>query len=142
MKKTFIIICIMLITVSSVFAGCGKKKDENNETNSATENVNTQNAAASLADSQYVGTWKAVRAEFGGKEVKVEEVMENGFNVTFNADGTASVTSDDGDESAGNWTETSEGVSIKGNEMDMTFKNADGSLVFELFGAHIYFEKQ
>ena len=135
MKKAFVVLCVMLMTVSCVFCGCGKKKDEGGSTTAA------QSTAASVAESQYAGTWKAVRAELMGKEADIKEALGDDLILTLNADGTCSLISAE-EESTGKWSETSDGVKLTGDDMNMTLKSENGQLAIDLFGFHIYFEKQ
>ena len=139
MKKVFVILCVMLMTVSCVFCGCGKKKDENGS-NTETQTAQ-QSTAAGVAESQYVGTWTAVKAELMGKEADLKEALGDELTLELNADGTASLKSSE-EESTGNWSETSEGVKLTGTDMNMTLKNENGQLAIDLFGFHIYFDKQ
>ena len=135
MKKAFVVLCVMLMTVSCVFCGCGKKKDEGGS------NTATQSTVASVAESQYVGTWKAVKAELMGKEADLKEALGDDLTLTLNADGTCSLISAD-DESTGKWSETSDGVKLDGKDLNTTLKSENGQLAIDLFGFHIYFEKQ
>ena len=135
MKKAFIVLCVMLMTVSCIFCGCSKKKDDGGNT------TTTQSTAASVAESQYVGTWKAVRAELLGKEADLREALEEDLVMVLNADGTASLISGE-EESTGNWSETSDGVKLTGTDMNTSLKNVNGQLTIEMFGFNIYFDKQ
>ena len=135
MKKVFVILCVMLMTVSCVFCGCGKKKEDDGGTPAA------QSTAASVAESQYVGTWTAVKAELMGKEADLKEALGDELTLELNADGTASLKSSE-EESTGNWSETSDGVKLTGTDMNMTLKNENGQLAMDLLGFHVYFEKQ
>ena len=138
MKKVFVILCVMLMTVSCVFCGCGKKKEDDGGTPAA---QSSQNTAASVAESRYVGTWTAVKAELMGKEADLKEALGDELTLELNADGTASLKSSE-HESTGNWSETSEGVKLTGTDMNMTLKNENGQLAMDLLGFHVYFEKQ
>ena len=135
MKKAFIVLCVMLMTVSCIFCGCSKKNDDGGNT------TTTQSTAASVAESQYVGTWKAVRAELLGKEADLREALEEDLVMVLNADGTASLISGE-EESTGNWSETSDGVKLTGTDMNTSLKNVNGQLTIEMFGFNIYFDKQ
>lgn len=132
MKKAFAILFVMLLTISCVFCGCSKKKDDNNNNNAA----GTEQSA-----SQYIGTWKATKAEFKGEEVDISEVVETDFIVVLKEDGTADVSSDDG-ESTAKWSETSKGLKVKGDNINLDLSPKDDMLVMELFGFYLYFEKQ
>ena len=138
MKKVFVILCVMLMTVSCVFCGCGKKKEDDGGPPAA---QSSQNTAASVAESQYVGTWTAVKAELMGKEADLKEALGDELTLELNADGTASLKSSE-EESTGNWSETSDGVKLTGTDMNMTLKNENGQLAMDLLGFHVYFEKQ
>ena len=100
------------------------------------------NATTPSADSQYIGTWEASSAEFQGEAQDVKEALD-GKTITLelNGDGTASVLSDE-DTTKANWYETSEGVKIKGDDIDMELKSTDGKLSFNLLGVTIFFEKK
>ena len=127
MKKVFVILCVMLMTVSCVFCGCGKKKEDDGGTPAA---QSAQSTAASVAESRYVGTWTAVKAELMGKEADLKEALGDELTLELNADGT------------GNWSETSDGVKLTGTDMNMTLKNENGQLAMDLLGFRVYFEKQ
>ena len=138
MKKVFVILCVMLMTVSCVSCGCGKQKEDDGGTPAA---QSAQNTAASVAESQYVGTWTAVKAELMGKEADLKEALGDELTLELNADGTASLKSSE-EESTGNWSETSEGVKLTGTDMNMTLKNENGQLAIDLLGFRVYFDKQ
>ena len=135
MKKAFVVLCVMLMTVSCIFCGCGKKKEDGGS------GTTTQSTVASVDKSQYVGTWNAVRAELLGKESDLKDALEDDLVMILNEDGTASLISGD-DESTGKWAVTSDGIKLTGEDMNTTLKNENGQLAIDLFGFHIYFEKQ
>lgn len=93
---------------------------------------------AKFKDSQYLGTWKGTTAEYAGLEMSVDEIVGE-TTVTFEADGSCTVSSD-GDSESGSWEETDTGVSIDGGDLEMTL--TDGKLVMTMDGVTIYFEKQ
>lgn len=127
MKKVLMILCAMVLSLSCfALAGCGSGGSGD----------------APPADSQYIGTWKAVSAEFKGEEADIDEVL-NGqdFIITLNDDGTATVSSSDtnGD---GTWSETDKGFKVTGDDIDMEFEVTDGVGTFSILGVNLRFEKQ
>lgn len=129
MKKRLIaIMCCVALALSCVaIAGCGGSGGGSD---------------VDLSDSAYVGTWKATKATFQGEEVAAEEVFTSGdLILLLNADGTAEL-SEGTDKSTGNWSEADGGVKVKGDDINMTFKDTDGVLEGEVIGMHIFFEKQ
>ena len=94
--------------------------------------------------SEYVGTWKATKGIFKDEEVDVIEVLEDDFIIVCNEDGTATISSEDGEEAA-KWFDTDEGLRVQGvdTETDMKFKDTeDGNLDISIFGVHLILEKQ
>ena len=101
-----------------------------------------EESAVRRGDNAYVGTWKAVKVVFRGEESPAEEVFENGdFILVLNADGTAEVSAE-GEKSTANWSETQNGIKLKGDEINVEATNADGLLEMEVIGVHMFFEKQ
>lgn len=125
MKKIISILCAAAIVVSLfALAGCGGSKEI-------------------PADSVYIGTWKAVRAEIMGEEASLEEELEGGDWVfTLKADGTIEQTYD-GKTESGVWSITDKGVKAKidGAKSSIKFTYEDNQLVTKII-ANIYFEKQ
>ncbi len=121
-KKTFIIVLVMVMTVSLALVGCGSK--------------------GVPADSRYIGTWEATGAEFKGEAVDLNEALNNDvFIVTLDADGTCKVVSG-ADVSTGSWSETGSGVKLKGDDLNMTLKDKDGSLALTILGFTITLDKK
>ncbi|MBQ6265071.1 MAG: hypothetical protein IJK60_06440 [Clostridia bacterium] len=74
MKKALALICVLALAVSLVaLAGCGTKKP-----------------GVIPADSNYIGKWTAVSAEFKGESQNPEEVFGGEYTLELNADGTGS----------------------------------------------------
>ena len=126
MKKTLAILLIMILAFSCVMlSGCGGSSD-----------------STPPADSQYIGTWGPTKAIFKGEETDINEVLEESeyFTITLNADGSAVLVSSE-ETTEGNWSETKEGFKIKGDDLNMKFKNEDGVISFSLLGVDLVFEK-
>lgn len=116
----------MAALVVSLFAlvGCGGKKEI-------------------PADSIYIGTWKAVRAEIMGEEASLEDELEGGdWIFTLKADGTVEQTYE-GKTETGVWSITEDGVKVKieGSKKSLKFTYEDNQLVTKII-ANLYFEKQ
>ena len=130
MKKLFMILCVMVMSLAFVsLTGCG-----GSDSGDAGE--------APAADSPYIGSWIATSAEFNDEEVDLAEALEEGdYIIVLNEDGTAS--SSYGDENTtGNWTVTDNGVKLRGDDMKMDLVDeGDGTVSTEIFGFKMYFEK-
>ena len=124
MKKAIGILGVaVILTVCLLLAGCGDKGGEVSP------------------DSQYIGTWQAVKAEFKGDEVDIHEVLTEEFVFTLNQDGTA-VVNTEGQEHQAPWTETNSEVRISSDDINLTLKKNEGYLTMSILGVTIYFEKQ
>lgn len=128
MKKKFLaLVCSLAMVFACVLlVGCGGNSGGGN---------------ADLSDSKYVGTWVGKSASFMGEESPMEEVSEEGYVLLLNADGTATFTSGD-DEAVANWSETGKGIKLKGDDLNIEFKDKDGGLEAKIIGVQLYFEKQ
>lgn len=125
-KLISIISCMFLALACVILVGCGK-------------GGNPQ--PTDMSGSAYVGTWKADHATLAGEAVSLEEIVDGEMILELNADGTAKLSSAP-DVSEGVWSETSKGVKIKGEDIDMEFENKDGGLEANVLGVHILFVKQ
>lgn len=127
MKKHLSAIFAVLFAVCCLtLVACGGSKDA---------------GSAPSADSKYIGTWKAVKAEAAGKEASMEEVLKGGsFILELKEDGSAVVTTDKTE--TGTWTEKSDGIHVAAGETNSDFKAQDDKLVLDVFIAKITFEKQ
>ena len=127
--RVIAIMCCVALALSCVaIAGCGGNGGSSE--------------AADLSNSAYVGTWKATKATFQGEEVAIEEVLTDGdFILVLKEDGSVDVNAV-GEESTAVWSETSDGIKVKGDEINTTFKDADGMLETDIIGMHLFFEKQ
>ena len=124
MKKIFSILMVMAVAVSILaLAGCGGSKEI-------------------PADSVYIGTWKAVRAELLGEEATLDEVLEGEWIITLKADGTLEQNSES-ETSTGVWSITGNGIRVKidGAKSAMKFTYKDNALSTKV-AATFYFEKQ
>lgn len=124
MKKFISILCVMAFAVSLLaLAGCGGSKEI-------------------PADSQYIGTWKAVRAELMGEKAEMSEVLDGDWIITLKADGTAEQQSSD-ESGAGVWSITKNGIKVKLDDaksaMKFTYENNELS---SKLVATFFFEKQ
>ena len=94
-----------------------------------------------LTNSQYLGTWKATGAKFKGEDVDIKEALTSGdFIVTLNGDGTATLDSPDGVSNA-NWKETSKGVKLKGDDVNVKMKWLGDSFDVSIIGFHLILTK-
>lgn len=126
MKKLSSIFCAMAIALACVLlVGCGAKGD----------------APKDMTGNAYVGTWKAVHADFVGQEMPVDEAMGGELILTLNADGTVTLAGAD-DVSEGTWTESNGVIKTKGNDLNIELKDQDGRLATDVIGVHIEFERQ
>ena len=123
MKKVVSILCICLLAISCcALAGC------------------TDKPAAIPADSSYIGTWTAVRAELKGVETDMKDALDGDkFIVILNQDGTACVENTEQTSSA-NWKITKDGVELTG-ETDLSFQTVGKQLKSNILGVTIYFDK-
>ena len=125
MKKNLMLL-VLLVLACAVLSGC-----ENG------------GSAVIPEDSPYIGTWEAVRADFKGEEMPIEEAVGDVFIFTLNADGTAQITSDGADQ-PGTWKITGTGININvnGAKSDTKYTAKDDTLVLGMFGVNIYFTKK
>lgn len=124
MKKSLVIVLILMLVLSCVvFAGCGEGNN------------------APAADSKYIGTWQAVKATFMGEESDMSEVLGGDeLKLILNADGTGTLESSE-ETSEFTWSETSDGFKVKGDDVDMKFKDEDGVVSSSMLGVDLIFEK-
>lgn len=125
-KVISIISCMFLALACVILVGCGKKDIPQ---------------PTDMSSSAYVGTWKADHASLGDEVVSLEEIVDGEMILELKADGTATLSSSP-DVSEGVWSETSKGVKVKGEEIDMEFENKDGDLEANVLGVHIVFVMQ
>ena len=123
MKKfiTIILSTLMIVTCLSLTACSGNGKKPS-------------------ADSQYIGTWKATKAEILGESADLSEVLSADYTVELKADGTAVVSYKTSDN--GTWTENSKGIHVTAGETDADFKVDGNTLYISFLGAKVIFEKQ
>ena len=135
MKKTILILFVMIIAASCfALTGCGGSSDDGS---AAAEEV-------SAPVSEYVGTWKAVSVELKDKKADLDEALEEDFIIVLNEDGTAKISSEDGQEEA-KWFENDKGFRVQGvdSETDLKInKDKNGRMVLSFVGVHLVFEKQ
>ena len=135
MKKTILILFVMIIAASCfALTGCGGSSDDGS---AAAEE-------ASAPVSEYVGTWKAVSVELKDKKADLDEALEEDFIIVLNEDGTAKISSEDGQEEA-KWFENDKGFRVQGvdSETDLKInKDKNGRMVLSFVGVHLVFEKQ
>ena len=119
MKRITAILACLLVLVSCVaLAGCGKQD---------------------LTNSKYLGTWVATKATLLDQESPIDEAVPGGMTIKLNPDGTAVVSSEDGDSNC-TWKETSKGIKLKGDVK--TKATAEGEeLVMKIIGLHLHFVK-
>ena len=75
-----------------------------------------------MSGSEYLGKWKATKAEYAGIEVGVDTVFDE-FHFTLQDNGKVKLNVN-GDETTGKWDETENGISI---EDEMEFQKLDDS---------------
>ena len=135
MKKTILILFVMIIAASCfALTGCGGSSDDGS---AAAEE-------SSAPVSEYVGTWKAVSVELKDKKADLDEALEEDFIIVLNEDGTAKISSEDGQEEA-KWFENDKGFRVQGvdSETDLKInKDKNGRMVLSFVGVHLVFEKQ
>lgn len=123
-KRSIAILCSLVIALSCVLlAGCGGGGN------------------ADVSESKYVGTWKAVSLSAFGEEDNADEVFDAELILVLNADGTAEFTSD-GETATATWSETSDGFKIKGDDVNLKFKEVEGGVEASILGVGILFEQQ
>lgn len=97
--------------------------------------------SSKFANSKYLGTWEAYQGEYQGITLDAKDIYEE-FSITFNDDGTFSVTLN-GDTEKGNWEEKDGKAILKDSETTMTVElNDDGYLVVEESGVTLLFKKK
>ena len=124
MKRIIAVLCVAALAVSLLaLAGCGSSKEI-------------------PADSVYIGTWKAVRAEIMGEEASLADELDGDWIFTLKADGTIEQTYEGGTDT-GVWSITSKGIKVKidGAKSAMKFTMENDELMTKII-ANIYFAKQ
>ncbi|MDO4869824.1 MAG: hypothetical protein Q4A65_06060 [Bacillota bacterium] len=122
--RTFIAICLAMVMVFAMcLSGCG-----------------SDTGAEKYADSEYVGTWAATTCEYDGVEMDTKDVVGE-FTVTFNADGTCTVSIDDDPDNC-EWEPKDKGPAITDGKDGFEFTDHDGILTVEYMDVKINFEKQ
>ena len=91
---------------------------------------------ADLSDSKYVGTWEAQSINVGDESGEVEDQ----YLLTINADGTGTMTGDDGLNEF-TWTPIDGGFKTKG-DMKVTFKDDGDNIKARILIADLVFVKQ
>ena len=91
---------------------------------------------ADLSDSKYVGTWKAQSVNVGDDS----EELEDKYLLIINADGTGTMTGDDGLNEF-TWTPIDGGFKTKG-DMKVTFKDDGDNIKARILIADLIFVKQ
>ena len=127
MKRLNSIICYLALAVACVLLmGCGSKASKPQD----------------MSGSAYVGTYKAMRAEFLGQEASIEEVLEGKeLILQLNADGTGTLTTGE-DVSTGTWSEVSGGIKLQGDGFNMKIDDKGDFLETTVLGVTIQLEKQ
>ena len=87
--------------------------------------------------SEYLGKWKATKAEYAGIEVGVDTVFDE-FHFTLQDNGKVKLNVN-GDETTGKWDETENGISIE-DEMEFQ-KLDDNTLTYEVSGVTVHFAR-
>ena len=113
-KKLAVLIAV--ITAAMMLFGCGGKD---------------------MSESEYLGKWKATKAEYAGIEVGVDTVFDE-FHFTLQDNGKVKLNVN-GDETTGKWDETENGISI---EDEMEFQKLDDyTLTYEVSGVTVHFAR-
>ena len=92
----------------------------------------------SMADSPYVGTWKAVNASYSGIEMSVESIIGGEMTFELKADGKC-ILNVAGEEDSAEWTETEEGFKV---DDEVTFKVDGNTATMDYSGVTITLEKE
>ncbi|MBR0414478.1 MAG: hypothetical protein IJI67_05375 [Clostridia bacterium] len=123
MKRTISLLCVCLLVLSCLaLTGCDSK------------------SAEIPADSPYVGTWTAVKAEVNGVETDMKEALDGDkFIIILNQDGTASVENTE-ETSSSFWKITDNGVELTG-ESDMVLRPVGSQLQSTVVGVTFFFDK-
>ena len=90
-----------------------------------------------MSGSEYLGKWKATKAEYAGIEVGVDTVFDE-FHFTLQDNGKVKLNVN-GDETTGKWDETENGISIE-DEMEFQ-KLDDNTLTYEVSGVTVHFAR-
>ena len=126
MKKALAILCVLALAASLVvLAGCGTKKP-----------------GVIPADSNYIGKWTAVSAQFKGEAQDPNEVFGGDYTLELNADGTGSLISSD-DSGPLVWWITDDGIgtNVDNAKKDMKYKADGDKLVGKILGIEFTLEK-
>lgn len=92
------------------------------------------------SDSQFVGTWNAVKVEASGIEMTMDDIGMT-FSITFEKDGKVTATTNGESDGEGTWEEDGDTVTIESAGETSTGTLADGTLTLEISGVTFYLEK-
>ena len=126
MNKALTILCVIAIAVSLVaLAGCGAKKP-----------------GEIPADSNYIGKWTAVSAQFRGEAKDPNEVFGGEYTLELKADGTGTLRSTN-ESSPLVWWITKDGIgtNVDNAEKDMKYKADGDKLTGKIIGVEFTLEK-
>lgn len=122
-KRILALGCTLVLALCVLLVGCSSDKNTD------------------LSQSEYLGTWSADTVVVIDEEVTVQEVLGGDFILILNADGTADLTM--GEEHVlCNWNETSKGVKVKGDDVNIEFVSKDGGLEVDIIGVKFHLERQ
>ena len=123
MRKTIAVLCSLVLAVTCVLlVGCG-------------------GGNADVSESKYIGTWKATSLTVASESMDMDEILGGEWTIELRGDGTAVVITPDETLEA-TWSETSNGVKVKGDDINLSLKETDENLVGEVIGVGIIFERQ
>ncbi len=115
-KRLTALLCMMAFIATLVLTGCGGSSED-------------------LANSKYVGTWRAVSVEIAGES---GELSEN-YEITLKPDGTAVYTTDEG-TTTGKWKLTKDGFKTSG-ETKLSFTDDGDDILGKLLGTNLRFKR-
>lgn len=115
MKKKITIVTMILV-LCFAFVSCGK----------------------SMADSPYLGTWKATSASYSGISMSVESILGGEMTFELKDTGKCSLTIA-GENHSGSWSETENGFNVE-DEFDFTVDGDTATLDYD--GVTITLERQ
>lgn len=126
MKRNIALTLALFMILSTLLAACGGS--------SSSSGSSAQNA--DLANSKYVGTWKATTMSLKDET----ESIDFEWTITLNADGTGEYVSEDGPTSV-TWELTDDGFKTKG-DAKLTFKDDGENIKAKVSITEVVFVKQ
>ena len=148
-----VVCCVIIASMGIALTGCSDSSDKdagnssgmNVESSTDTNaesgtDTNVESNTETNDENRYLGTWAATVMESAEGDVYDYEEKLGVYEITLNADGSASML-EEGETIDCGWEPTENGVKMSDSSV-VEFTYEDGKLVTEVSGVTIYFEKK